>query len=47
MKWKRALDESLSKKVVLIAEDEINNFLLVREYLSESSVQDHSCGKRP
>jgi CheY-like chemotaxis protein len=32
----RALDESLSKKVILIAEDEINNFLLVREYLSES-----------
>jgi CheY-like chemotaxis protein len=29
-------DETLSKKVVLIAEDEINNFLLVREFLSES-----------
>jgi PAS domain S-box-containing protein len=28
--------ESLSKKVILIAEDETNNFLLVREYLSES-----------
>jgi PAS domain S-box-containing protein len=28
--------ESLSKKVILIAEDETNNFLLVREYLSQS-----------
>jgi PAS domain S-box-containing protein len=28
--------EILSKKVILIAEDEINNFLLVREYLSKS-----------
>jgi PAS domain S-box-containing protein len=28
--------ESSSKKVILIAEDEINNFLLVREYLSKS-----------
>jgi signal transduction histidine kinase len=32
----KAVDGSLSKKVVLIAEDEMNNFLLVREYLSES-----------
>jgi PAS domain S-box-containing protein len=30
----KRLEESLSKKVILIAEDEINNFLLVREYLS-------------
>lgn len=28
-------DKSLSKKVILIAEDETNNFLLIREYLSE------------
>lgn len=27
---------SLSKKIILIAEDETNNFLLLREYLSES-----------
>ncbi len=47
MKWKSTLDESLSKKVILIAEDEINNFLLVREYLSESVFNDHSGGKRP
>ncbi len=32
----KRVDESLSKKVILIAEDETNNFLLVREYLSES-----------
>ncbi len=32
----KRFDESLSKKVILIAEDETNNFLLVREYLSES-----------
>jgi PAS domain S-box-containing protein len=30
------VDESMSKKVILIAEDETNNFLLIREYLSES-----------
>jgi PAS domain S-box-containing protein len=30
------IEESLSKKVILIAEDELNNFLLIREYLSSS-----------
>ena len=32
----KRFDESLSKKIILIAEDETNNFLLVREFLSES-----------
>lgn len=32
----KRFDGTASKKVILIAEDETNNFLLVREYLSES-----------